>query len=352
MESIKKFWASKSSAEKRKYIVYGIAGAVSILLIVIVVLLTSKDDTKEVADFSNPDAKEVKKFNSRAEANQLGKTDSASLDLAMNNVFGNEEEAVKPAEVEEYTAPTYSNNNSNSYSQPSYSNNSSSNGGGGSGYNSHSTYGDYSMWQSDEPKNNSVGYTNKNVPKTTKGNRKSSEPEYTEIPTPTYQEPSYSNSIASTTKSLSQGKQIRAKLLSQGYASNGRSLSFVLLESTKIAGETTPKGLVITGFAREENNRLMVNFSSIKVKNKTVPVLMTLFGSDGLAGLPIGGGSNGSDIEGEATNRGKDIIVEQANRIPVIGGIIGGAVRNNGSRTADNKIKLSNNIECIIVNYN
>ncbi|AZI21497.1 conjugative transposon protein TraM [Chryseobacterium taklimakanense] len=351
MEKIREFWNNKSNAERRKIIVYAIAGVVCVGLFALVIAFNSTSTEKEVSDFSNPDAKEVAKYNSRTEANNLGKKDSADLNLAMDDLFGESQETAPVyQEPTTYYEPNYSSSPNTEYQQPAYSSPQSSSGGGS--YNKHSTYGDYSMWQSEEPKNNSVGYTNKNVPKTTKENRKSSEPEYTEIPTPTYQEPSYSNSIASTTQSLSQGKQIRAKLLSQGYASNGRSLSFVLLESTKIAGETTPKGLVITGIAREENNRLMVNFSTIKVKNKIVPVQMTLFGSDGMAGLPIGGGSNGSDIGSEATNRGKDVIAEQANRIPVIGGIIGGAVRNNGSRTADNKIKLSTNIECIIVNYN
>lgn len=352
MEKIKAFWNNKSNAERRKIVVYTIAGVVCIVLLALVIALNTTSTEKEVADFSNPDAKEVAKYNSRTEANQLGKKDSADLNLAMDNLFGESQETAPPyQEPTTYYEPNYSSSPNTEYQQPTYSSPQSSSGGGS--YNKHSTYGDYSMWQSEEPKNNSVGYTNKNVPTTTtKGSRRSAEPEYTEIPstTPMYQEPSYSN--VSSSQSLSQGKQIRAKLLSQGYASNGRSLSFVLLETTKIGGETTPKGQVITGIAREENNRLMVNFSTIKVKNKIVPVQMALFGSDGMAGLPIGGGSNGSDIGSEATNRGKDIVAEQANRIPVIGGIVGGAVRSSGSRTADNKIKLSTNIECIIVNYN
>ena len=75
-----------------------------------------------------------------------------------------------------------------------------------------------------------------------------------------------------------------------------------------------------------------------------------MFGSDGIAGLPVSG-SNSNNMGNEATNRGKDMVRDQVNRIPVIGGIISSAV-GSGNRTADNKIKLSNNIECIIVNYN
>ena len=55
MEAVKNFWETKSSADKRKYIVYAVAGVVCILLLVIVVALNSKDTTKEVSDFSNPE---------------------------------------------------------------------------------------------------------------------------------------------------------------------------------------------------------------------------------------------------------------------------------------------------------
>lgn len=349
MEKIREFWNNKSNAERRKIIVYAIAGVVCVGLFALVIAFNSTSTEKEVSDFSNPDAKEVAKYNSRTEANNLGKKDSADLNLAMDDLFGESQETAPVyQEPTTYYEPNYSSSPNTEYQQPAYSSPQSSSGGGS--HNKHSTYGDYSMWQGEEPKNNSVGYTNKNVPKTTKGNRKNSEPEYTEIPTPTYQEPSYSNSIASTTQSLSQGKQIRAKLISQGYATPGRSLSFVLLEATKIGNENIAKGQVITGVSSEENNRLMVNFSSIKVKNKIVPVQMQLFGSDGMAGLPVSG-SNSNNMGNEATNRGKDMVRDQVNRIPVIGGIISSAV-GSGNRTADNKIKLSNNIECIIVNYN
>lgn len=333
MEPIIKFWASKSSAEKRKYIVYGIAGAVSILLIVIVVLLTSKDDTKEVADFSNPDAKEVKKFNSRAEANQLGKTDSASLDLAMNNVFGKEEEVVKPAEVEEYTAPTYSNNNSNSYSQPSYSNNSSSNGGGGSGYNSHSTYGDYSMWQSDEPKNNSVGYTNKKGVPAKKVKQTESYEEITpqsNYTQPSYNQPTYNNS---SNVDLAQQQQVSAQLISQGTFQDGRTLSFALKEATTIKGNKLPKNFVIQGIGQFQNNRIMVRFNAIKVNNKLVPVNITLMDGNGIEGMGVAGAEKGSSAENQIGN-------EVISRTGTVGQIVGTVFKGKPSeRTVSLKPK-------------
>lgn len=341
MNRIADFWKGKSEAERRKILVYSIAGIVCVLLVVIVIALNTKPIENEVSDFSNPDAKEVEKYNSRTEANQLGKKDSSDLNVAMDDIFGQSQNAPITEAPTAYYEPTYSTSNNNEYQQPTYS--SPSNGGSGNGSkNSHSTYGDYSMWQAEEPKNNSVGYTNKKGVPTKKQN---AEPDYTEIPTPTYQSQSQPQ-----TKDISEGKQVRAKLISQGYATSGRSLSFVLLDATKINGENVAKGQVVTGIASEENNRLMVNFSTIKVKNKIVPVQMQLLGSDGMAGLPVGG-NNSNNLGNEAGNRGKDMARQQVNRIPVIGGLVGSAI-GGGNRTSDNKIKLSNNIECIIVHYN
>lgn len=344
MEKIKEFWNKRSNADRRKIIVYTIAGIVCVGLLAIVIALNSTSTETEVADFTNPDAQEVAKYNSRTEANQM-KKDSADLNLAMDNLFAenNNSPITTPEDNSTFYEPSYSPPANTGYQQPTYSSPSGSSGGS---YNSHSTYGDYSMWQSEEPKNNSVGYTNKKgAPQKVKAGK---EPDYTEIPNNGYQEPSYQGQDFTPTKSLSDGKQIRAKLLSQGYATSGRSLSFVLLEPTTIAGVSVPKGQVVTGVAAEQNNRLLVNFSSIKVKNKVYQANLQLFGSDGMAGLPIGGGGG----DNQTANKGKDIVANQANRIPVVGGIIGSAVRNSGNSTPDNKIKLSSNIECVIVNYN
>lgn len=354
MDKLKNFWSTKSEGEKRKIIVYLIAGVVCVGLLFTVIALNSEPSDTKVADFSNPDAKEVEKFNNRSDANNLGKTDSASLNVAMDDLFGDSNSNAfqpSPDAGSGYVEPNYStvspgsgsgSNSSSGYVQPNYSSSPATS--------SHSTYGDYSMWQSEEPKNNSVGYSNKGVP-AQKSNQGSSQPVYTEIPSNngTYQEPAYQTQSA--TKNIGSGKQIRAKLLSQGYATSGRSLSFVMLEPTKINGETITKGQSITGTSYEENGRLMVNFSSIKIKNKVVNVQMQLLGSDGMPGLPIAGTNNinpnGSAIE----NKGRDLARDQINRIPVIGGVIGGVI-GSGTKTADNRIKLSTNVECIIVNYN
>ena len=336
MEKLKIFWESKSNQERRKIIVYAIAGVVSIALLVIVILLNTKSNEKEVADFSNPDAKEVEKFNSRSEANQMGKKDSASMNLAMDNLFGESEIAPIQEESSTFYEPNYTGSSNAEYQQPSYS--SSSSGGGGGSYNKHSTYGDYSMWQADEPQNSSVGYSSKNNVPTKKKNEDSNEPKYTEIPSnnsnngyvePKYTETNYNQSNAD----FSQLQQIPAQLISQGSFQNGRSLSFALKEETTIKGNKLPKNFVIQGVGSFENNRIMVRFNAIKVKNKLVPVNITLLDGNGIEGMGVAGAEKPNDGESKISN-------EVLSRTGAIGGVIGSVISGKGSeRKVDLKPK-------------
>ncbi|SIS89915.1 Protein of unknown function [Kaistella chaponensis] len=346
MEQLKQFWEIKSNEERRKIIVYSIASLLAVFLLVGVYVLNGGDKKVAVDEISNPDAKEAQKYNSRTEANQLGKKDSSKLNTAMDDLFGKSGdspiEIISESDGNDKPTSTYV---EPVYTQPNYNNSRSEKRNRGSSYNSHSTYGDYSMWQAEEPKNNSIAYTEvKNYPKSSrsKNENASSNIDYTEIFEPAYVQPSYSGS-STNQRSINEGKQIRAKLLSKGYANSGRTLSFVLLESTKIGTLETPKGQIIKGVASEQNNRLLVNFSTIKVKNKIVPVQLQLYGADGMAGLPISPGTQNSDLENRALN--------ESSRIPVIGGVIN-SVGNAMSKQSDKRIKLTFNVECIIVNFN
>lgn len=73
MEQLKQFWENKSNEDRRKIIVYSIASLLAVFLLVGVYVLNSGDKKVAVDEISNPDAKEALKYNSRTEANQLGK---------------------------------------------------------------------------------------------------------------------------------------------------------------------------------------------------------------------------------------------------------------------------------------
>lgn len=347
MEKLKEFWNNKTDEERRKIIVYSVFGIVSVLLFVGVYALNSGDDKQVVSEISNPDAKEAQKYNSRAEANQLGTKDSTSMNTAMDGIFGSSSSDEFQADTysqSTYTEPTYT---EPTYTPPNYNNSGGGNTGSkkGSNYNSHSTYGDYSMWQAEEPQNNSIEYTEvKNYPTSKKQQKNSSQNISSAEEVPTYSQPNYATSEKKTIQS--QGKKVRAKLVSKGYATNGRSLSFVLLEDVNIGGEQAKKGQVITGNAVADGERLLVRFGTVKVNGKTVNANAFLLGYDGQEGLPVRGSSNGGNGVGEfAKNEAQGAV----SNIPVVGGLISRATSGSGSRNNESKIQLPNNVECQIM---
>lgn len=341
MEKLKEFWDNKTGEERRKIVVYSIASVIAVMLLGGVYMLNSDDNIQRVDEISNPDAKEAQKYNSRTEANQLGKKDSANLNTTLDDLFGSSEAS---HEIENMDGTAEIGYAEPLYMEPNYVKNSSTPHQGG-GYSSHSTYGDYSMWQTEEPKNNSIGYTEiRSVPaKSSSSKTGSSKNDFPEGSEPVYSIPEFGDTPAP--RDITDGKQIRAKLLSKGYFQSGRTLSFVLLEATNIGGVAAPKGQIVTGVATEQNNRLIVNFSTVKIKSKIVPARLKLFGSDGMAGLPIAGSSHNASSNVESR------VLSEASRIPVVGGIVG-SVSGAIGRQPENRIQLSSNVECIIVNYN
>ncbi|RNA63939.1 conjugative transposon protein TraM [Chryseobacterium nematophagum] len=345
MEKLKEFWNNKTDEERRRVIVYSIFGVVSVLLFVAVYMLNGNDDKQVVSEISNPDAKEAQKYNSRTEANQLGKKDSTSMNTAMDGIFGNSGSENSQADIysqSTYTEPTYT--------PPNYNNNSGSGNKArekGSNYNSHSTYGDYNMWQAEEPQNNSIEYTEvKNYSNSKIQQKNSSQNNVISYEdAPIYSQSSYGVTEKKTIQS--QGRKVRAKLVSKGYATNGRSLSFVLLEDVSIGGEQAIKGQVITGSTVAEGDRLFVKFGTAKINGKIVNTNAFLLGYDGQEGLPVRGAANneGTRLEEFAKNETQGVL----NGIPVVGGMISRATSSSRSRDNESKIQLPNNVECVIM---
>lgn len=354
-EKALEFWNNKTEEEKRKIIVYSVAGVLCTFLLLIGFLLYKPDKNEKVNEITNPDASEAKKYNSRTEANQMGKVDSLrDFNTGMNEIFGTEQQTTS-VETPTYSQPNYDTYSTGSgsgsggqstYTPPSYSAPEPQRQSGN--YNSHNTYGDYSMWQAEEPKNNSIGYTDvKTYPKKngkSNNTQSYSEPTYTEVPA---QLPSMSGQQGNEISRSA--KKIKAKLLSTGFATNGRSLSFIMLEPTTINGEQTKKGQVITGVAKIMGDRLTVKFGSLKINGKNIAVNGSIVGFDGEDGMPISGENEGGGMSG-AGGYIKDQAVSQASRIPVVGGLIN-SVSSGSGRTQQDKVKLNQNTDCIIAIY-
>ncbi len=233
--------------------------------------------------------------------------------------------------------------------------NSSSNSSLGSSSNSHSTYGNSSMWSNDVPSGSNVGYSDLgNVVERPAKKQKTQTSNYTpptsyndDVNTEIPQFPPQQNNSSYQNTQKSIGKSIRAKLVSSGYATSGRSLSFVLLETFTAGGAEVKKGQVITGRSIIKDNRLLVKFASMKINGKLIPANAYAVGYDGDVGLPISGTDNSENSAGEFARSEASGMVSS---IPVVGGIISRAT--NGSRSSRNKedkIELTKNVECQIV---
>lgn len=221
--------------------------------------------------------------------------------------------------------------------------------------NSHSTYGNSSMWSNDVPSGSNIGYSELGnvITKPQATPKRKNNTTYQAAPPvedninfeTQFNTPSQAISTPNERNVAKVGKSIRGKLISSGYATSGRSLSFVLLENFTIGSETIKKGQVVTGSSIIDDNRVFVKFNTIKVNGKNLPINARLIGYDGGEGLLIRGNSSSGN---EAGNIIKDEAQSQASRIPVVGGLIGRATGSGNSRN-ENKIQLTSNVECTIM---
>lgn len=228
--------------------------------------------------------------------------------------------------------------------------------------NAHSTYGTSSMWQSQQPDVN-VGYSDMGNVVTKRPGKKNqnntSVQDYDNLPT--YSPSSNNNTTIAQSpqpqvqsydeeKSFSNGKQIKARLITKGKVMNGSRLAFVILQPTTISGIQVQKSQVVFGTARVSEDRLIVNFNAINIGNKTVPVAMKQFGEDGLEGLPISSGGNSNQLKDGARTAAGQIVDNVVSSVPIIGGALSSATRRNGGNQ-QNSINIIDNISVILVTY-
>lgn len=336
-----------SVEDRNKYIAFSIFGiAICGIFTYGISNYTSDEESEEVVEFTNPEA-EQSKYNSKLEA-MNPKTPIQSSNSLENTFSSNEEIEQNNTDVDFQTLDKQlselgSNNNviknQNKPTAPT-----------ANPSNSHDVYGNYSMWQEKEPSNNKIGYSSKkNTVTISPTPRTTSKPSYTEVSSyqaeTSYKEPTYP---AYQEKQVSTLAEVKSKLISQGEAKNNRSISFVILESFTLNGETISKGKSYAiGVIKLDNNRIYAKINSIKANGKVYNVSGNILGYDGDEGLPLtvneNSGSNGGEIL-------KDEAGRLINRVPIVGGVISRATNGN-SRTKTNSISLSGNIECTIIIY-
>lgn len=143
-------------------------------------------------------------------------------------------------------------------------------------------------------------------------------------------------------------EEFSAMIMSSGMVRSGQTIILITKEDAYLNFEKVPKGTTIAGTVSFSDNRLQVNFSTIRLKNnKIVKVNLTLYGLDGLAGLPVGANLDNKDINDtgfdEATS--DNITGTRIERI-------GKGLLKNSRQRREVKVDLGRDIMCILVNNN
>jgi hypothetical protein len=127
-------------------------------------------------------------------------------------------------------------------------------------------------------------------------------------------------SLSAQTSSKSEGKteilsnnladkQIKAQLLTNGKIQSGSTLTFILSEPTSIAGVSTKKGQILFGIAREQDGRLYVDVSTVKIDGKVYPAKIKVYSENGIEGFGLGGRKPNSKKPIEIPNSGTKAIL-------------------------------------------
>ena len=393
-----------SKADVKKYLYYGACGLI-LLVFIIFASVSGGDETKEKKsdDFTNPEA-EAENYKTKLEAQNAVAKDKrmGELENVQNERAEREAQERKDKEKEDFldnidkqlanigketpppvTEPTEVETPADPITtQPAQggrqsrpSNTTQRTSPKPSGGNSHSVYGDASMW-SMEPKKSKAQERREKM--------KEKYPEYyadskanDEIDREVssyYQEtrqrpaPSYSgdNSKKSKFDRLSEQEQTRilrelqmpyyeetpqieAKIISSGEVFQGSVIKIQTAQEAILDFKRIPAGTVLSGEVEFQNNRMVVKLSTFIVKGKIVNANLDVYSMDGLLGFPI----SGRNVNREVANENKNDIVEAAV------GTVGGSIGRSLSRTvrkyergseANQSVNLGTQKRCLLRN--
>ncbi|MFJ1366990.1 conjugative transposon protein TraM [Capnocytophaga canimorsus] len=145
-------------------------------------------------------------------------------------------------------------------------------------------------------------------------------------------------------RTYQESSEIRAKIISSGEVKAGQTIRLMLQEDAVLSFKLIPRGTTISGIVSFNENRMRINFSTIRLKTEIVKVNLDLYAMDGLVGLPISGESHTKESEDEG-------IDEAISRTGRVGRIVGGIAKSI-RRSKDISVNLGNDVACILVNNN
>jgi hypothetical protein len=141
--------------------------------------------------------------------------------------------------------------------------------------------------------------------------------------------------------------EISAMIMSDGMVKSGQTIIIMTKEDAYINFEKIPKGTTIAGVVSFGENRLLVNFSTIRLKKKIMKVNLSLYALDGLIGLPVGNDLLSKDVSDTGFDEATDEDLT-GTRVEKIGKRIFKSARNR----KEVKVDLGRDIMCILVNNN
>lgn len=140
--------------------------------------------------------------------------------------------------------------------------------------------------------------------------------------------------------------EFSAMIMTTGTVKNGQTITLITKEDAFINFEKIPKGTTMAGIVSFGENRLHVNFSTIRIKKKIIKVNLTLYGLDGLEGLPVGSDVFNKELEDTGTAE-----VTQEIQTTRVGRIASSLLKSSKGRK-EQKVDLGRDIMCILVNNN
>lgn len=143
----------------------------------------------------------------------------------------------------------------------------------------------------------------------------------------------------------SESQEISAMIISSGEVRSGQTITLQLKEDAYLKFKKIPKGTTISGVVSFSENRMQVNFSTIRIKRKIIKVNLTLYGLDGLVGLPLGNDVLQKDM--------RDVGYEEANSEDITGTRAERIIKKVGrliKTKKEVKVDLGRDIMCILVN--
>ena len=393
-----------SKADVKKYLYYGACGLI-LLVFIIFASVSGGDETKEKKsdDFTNPEA-EAENYKTKLEAQNAVAKDKrmGELENVQNERAEREAQERKDKEKEDFldnidkqlanigketpppvTEPTEVETPADPITtQPAQggrqsrpSNTTQRTSPKPSGGNSHSVYGDASMWSTEPKKSKAQERSDKMKDKYPEYYADSKANDEIDREVSSYYQdtkqrpaPSYSgdNSKKSKFDRLSEQEQTRilrelqmpyyeetpqieAKIISSGEVFQGSVIKIQTAQEAILDFKRIPAGTVLSGEVEFQNNRMVVKLSTFIVKGKIVNANLDVYSMDGLLGFPI----SGRNVNREVANENKNDIVEAAV------GTVGGSIGRSLSRTvrkyergseANQSVNLGTQKRCLLRN--